>query len=62
MLPIVRYGSSIWRQYQFSSINSVHNKEGRYVLDVNKTMTNAAVQGDIGLGPPGVKWWASISH
>ena len=34
VVPIVNYGSCVWGQQQFSSINSVHNRACRYFLGV----------------------------
>ena len=62
VLPVIHYGSAIWGQKQFSSINSVHNKACRFFLGVRKYTPNAAVNGDMGLDPPIVKQYESITR
>ena len=62
VVPIINYGSCVWGQQQYSSINSVHNRACRYFLGVRKCTSNAAVQGDVGLDPPIVKQHESIAR
>ena len=45
VIPIIRYGASIWGHKEYS----VHNRMCRYFLGVGKFTPNAAVQGDVGL-------------
>ena len=52
VIPIIRYGASIWGHKEYSCINSVHNRMCRYFLGVGKFTPNAAVQGDVGLRLP----------
>ena len=52
VIPVIRYGASIWGQKEYSCINAVHNRMCRFYLGVGKFTPNAAVQGDIGLRVP----------
>ena len=62
VLPTIHYGSAIWGHKQFSSINSVHYKACKYFLGVRKFTSNAAVIGDMGLVPPVVNQYESITR
>ena len=62
VLPVIHYGSSIWGQKRFSSIDAVHNKACRFIMGVGRYAPNAAVQGDTGLTPPFIDQWISITR
>ena len=62
VLPLIHYGSAIWRYSQFTCINAVHNKACLYVLGVGKYTPNAAVHGETGIFLPIVDEWIKINR
>ena len=62
VLSVIHYGSAVWGQNQFTSINAIHNRACRYFLGVGKHTSNAAVQGDMGLPPPYIGQWVSVTR
>ena len=46
--PVLFYCSGIWGHINFSEIESVRNKAGRYFLGVTKHCSNVSSRGDLG--------------
>ena len=54
---MIDYGSPIWGTREYTCINAVQNRAGRFFLGVGKYTPNIAVNGDIGWSLPITKQW-----
>ena len=60
VMSIISYGSSIWGQKQYTSIDTVQKRAGRFYLGVSKFAPIAAVFGDLGWTPVHINQWDSV--
>ena len=47
VLPVITYGAAIWGLQDYSCINAVQNRAGRYFLGVGRYTPTDAVLGDL---------------
>ena len=57
---VISYGASIWGTREYSCINAVQHRAGRFFLGVGKFTPNAAVEGDMGWTPADVRQWNCV--
>ena len=57
---VIDYGSPIWGTREYTCINAIQNRAGRFFLGVGKYTPNVRVNGDIGWSSPITRQWKSV--
>ena len=58
--PVVEYGAVIWGTKNYTCINAVKHRAGRFFLGVGKYSPNNVVMGNMGWFPIVLKQWKTV--
>ena len=59
---VINYGTAIWGQKSYSSINKVQNRATKYFLGLHKKASNAMANGDMGWDAPLTRQWLKVGQ